>query len=306
MLTVEGLHVRAALFRSIRRFFYEKGFLEVDTPVRAPLLLPERHISPVASDGWFLQPSPEQFMKRLLARGCRKIFQICPCFRAGERGNRHLTEFTMLEWYRVDSDYRDLMRDCEELLSYVLDELAADDRLRSLLDRSCLRTGTVERPWERLSVAQAFARHCPETVDQALATERFDELLVEYVEPHLGRNGPAFLVDYPAVCASLARLKANDESVAERFELYINGMELANGFSELTDGVRQRARFIEELAILEHQDGQQRKMPETFLRDLSAIDTAAGIAFGLDRFLMLLLSVPCIDQAVSFGPDELG
>lgn len=305
MLTIEGLHLRAALFRSIRSFFYEKGFLEVDTPVRAPVLLPERHISPVASDGWFLQPSPEQFMKRLLARGCPAIFQICPCFRAGERGRRHLTEFTMLEWYRLGGDYHDLMRDCEDLVCCVLDELAADERFRPLLDRSCLRTEFVGAPWQRLSVAQAFARHCPETVQQALATGRFDELLVEYVEPYLGRHGPAFLVDYPAACASLARLKANDESVAERFELYINGMELANGFSELTDAARQRARFAEELAILEHQGGQQRKMPETFLRDLSAIDTAAGIAFGLDRFLMLLLSVPSIDQAVSFGPDEL-
>lgn len=305
MLTVEGLHLRAALFRSIRSFFSEKGFLEVDTPVRSPVLLPERHISAVACDGWFLQPSPEQCMKRLLARGCTTIFQICPCFRAGERGRRHLPEFTMLEWYRVGSDYRDLMRDCEDLVCYVLDDLAGDDRFRQLIDGSCFRTGSVAPPWERLAVAPAFARHCPETLEQALAADRFDEVLVEYLEPHLGRSGPVFLVDYPAACASLARLKPDDESIAERFELYIDGLELANGFSELTDTVRQRARFVEELAVLEKRSGHRREMPETFLRDLSAIDAAAGIAFGLDRFLMLLLSVPSIDQAVSFGPDDL-
>ena len=305
MLTVEGLHLRAALFRSIRHFFHEKGFLEVDTPVRAPVLLPERHITPVASDGWFLQPSPEHCMKRLLARGCRTIFQICPCFRAGERGSRHLFEFTMLEWYRVDGDYRDLMRDCEELVRYVLDDVAADGRFHRLLDRSCFRTGAAPPPWERLGVDQAFARHCPETMQQALAADRFDELLVEHIEPHLGRNGPVFLVDYPTACASLARLKPDDESTAERFELYIDGMELANGFSELTDSAQQRVRFAEELAALGARDGHHREMPETFLRDLSTIDAAAGIAFGLDRFLMLLLSVPSIDQAVSFGPDDL-
>ncbi|MBE0585804.1 MAG: EF-P lysine aminoacylase GenX [Desulfofustis sp.] len=305
MLTVEGLHLRAALFRSIRTFFFERGFLEVDTPIRSPVLLPERHISPIACDGWFLQPSPEQCMKRLLARGCRTIFQICPCFRAGERGRRHLTEFTMLEWYRLDSDYRDLMSDCEALVNFVLDDLAGSDHFRQVIGRSCFGTGDAAAPWERLTVGEAFARHCPETVDQAMATNRFDELLVEHIEPHLGLRGPVFLTDYPAACASLARLKPSDQAVAERFELYIRGVELANGFSELTDAAQQRARFVEELNYLEEQTGCRRQMPEAFLNDLSAIDTAAGIAFGLDRFLMLLLSVPTIDQAVSFGPDEL-
>jgi elongation factor P--(R)-beta-lysine ligase len=304
MLTVEGLHLRAALFRSIRRFFFEKGFLEVDTPLRAPVLLPERHISPIACDGWFLQPSPEQCMKRLLARGCRTIFQICPCFRAGERGRRHLTEFTMLEWYRLDSDYRDLMRDCEELVSFVLDDLTSRGPFRQVIDRSCFGTGHAALPWERLPVGEAFARYCPVTVEQAVAAYRFDELLVEHIEPVLGLRGPVFLVDYPTACASLARLKPDDQTVAERFELYINGLELANGFSELTDATQQRARFVEELNCLEEQTGNRREMPETFLRDLSMIDAAAGIAFGLDRFLMLLLSVPTIDQAVSFGPDD--
>ncbi len=305
MLTVAGLHLRAALFRSIRRFFYEKGFLEVDTPVRVPVLLPERHITPIACDDWFLQPSPEQCMKRLLARGCRTIFQICPCFRAGERGSRHLSEFTMLEWYRVGGDYRDLMRDCEELVCFVLDDVTASDRFRQLLDLSFFQAEHVAPPWERLTVNQAFARYCPETMEQAVAADRFDELLVEYIEPHLGRSGPVFLVDYPAACASLARLRPDDESIAERFELYIDGMELANGFSELTDAVQQRARFDEELAAVEERDQHYRQMPETFLDDLSKLDAAAGIAFGLDRFLMVLLSVASIDQAVSFGPDDL-
>lgn len=305
MLSLEGLHVRAALFRSIRRYFHQRAFLEVDTPIRYPVLLPERHIIPVPSETWFLQPSPEQCMKRLLARGCENIFQICSCFRADERGRCHLTEFTMLEWYRRGGDYLDLMADCEGLVNHVLDDLGGRKQYRELLDRSCFGTTRVEPPWERLSVGDAFRRYCPEPVETVLAGKRFDEMLVEHVEPHLGLTGPTFLVDYPAACASLARLKREDQSLAERFELYLGGMELANGFSELTDAVEQRHRFVQELAFLDDQPGRCRELPERFLDELAMIDSAAGVAFGLDRFLMLLLSARTIDDVVSFAPDDL-
>lgn len=304
MLNSHGLHIRAALFRLVRSFFHQQGFLEVDTPVRQPLLLPESNIVPIASDSWFLQTSPEQCMKRILAREAQNIFQICPCFRADERGARHLEEFTMLEWYRIDGDYSDLMADCQSLVLHVVESLLQQARHQEYVARSCFGTMALRADWERITVADAFSRWSPLPLSEALASDRFDEIVAINIEPHLGLEAPAFLFDYPAVCASLARLKEDDTSVAERFELYINGMELANGFSELTDGDEQRLRFEEELDRIERRDGVRPKMPENFLTDLGQLDRAAGIAFGLDRLLMLLMSAPSINEVVSFSPDD--
>ncbi len=302
-MNLQGLHVRAALFRSIRSFFHREHFLEVDTPVRQPVLLPESNILPVQADSWFLQPSPEQCMKRLLSRGCRKIFQICPCFRAGERGRHHLEEFTMLEWYRLDSDYQDLMTDCEKLLRHVFFELSHAEQSCAAINGSRLGTMSLDEPWERLSVAQSFDKFSPVRLKSALLDDRFDEMIVEHIEPHLGRSRPTFLFDYPAECASLACLKPGDASVAERFELYIGGLELANGFSELTDADEQRSRFLKERELLQPQH-RNMPLPEKFLADLASIKKAAGIAFGLDRLLMLLLSEQSIEQVVSFSPAD--
>lgn len=306
MLTIEGLHLRAALFRSIRNYFHDLGFLEVDTPIRYPVLLPERHIVPVRSGSWYLQPSPEQCMKRLLSRGCSAIFQICPCFRGEERGRHHLPEFMMLEWYRKGGNYRDLMTDCEGLIHHVLAQLGTESVSDDLLVTSPLNPVTLRPPWERITVADAFDRYCPESVAVALAKDRFEQLLVEYIEPNLGVERPCFLVDYPAECASLARLKRDDPAVAERFELYIAGIELANGFTELTDADQQRARFVLELPLDDGKNDNDRRLPERFLEELPLIGSAAGIAFGIDRFLMLLLSAESIDAAVSFTPEALG
>jgi lysyl-tRNA synthetase class 2 len=301
MLSLEGLHVRGALFRSIRSFFHSQNFLEVDTPVRQPVLIPESNIQPIQAGNCFLQSSPEQCMKRLLARGCRKIFQICPCFRGNERGRHHLEEFTMLEWYRVAGDYHDLMVDCEKLLQHVFTELSGDSQTGRGVSGSCLGTMTLDEPWERVSVGESFRKYSPVALNTALSEDRFDELLVEYIEPHLGFSRPTFLYDYPAECASLSRLKPGSDDVAERFELYIEGVELANGFSELTDPEEQRNRFLMERDLLGPQFGDM-KLPERFLEELAGIEKAAGIAFGIDRLLMLLLSERSIDQVVSFSP----
>ena len=290
--------------RLVRRFFHQQGFLEVDTPVRQPVLLPESTIRPLTSATWFLQTSPEQCMKQLLARSQVNIFQICPCFRADERGNRHLEEFTMLEWYRIDGDYVDLMTDCRALLCYLKESLIARAEFRDILARSCLGTMPVDSEWERVTVAEAFARWGSLSLAAALESDRFDELAVIEIEPHLGLHTPTLLHDYPADCASLARLKKDDLNLAERFELYINGMELANGFSELTDAAEQRQRFEEELDRIEQRDGARPPMPEKFLEDLEKLDRAAGIAFGLDRLFMLLLSAESINEVVSFSPDD--
>ena len=206
---------------------------------RAPA--PELHIDAVAARAdWFLQTSPELCMKRLLAAGYPRTFQISHCFRAGERGSRHLPEFTMLEWYRAETDYRTLMDDCETLIARVAAELVPGRRR--------LRQGRkvdLTPPWERITVREAFARYAPLTVEGALRQDRFDEIMVSSIEPHLGGEHPVFLYEYPAVLGALARVKPDDPGLAERFELYIASLELANAFSELTDAAEQRRRFEE-------------------------------------------------------------
>lgn len=306
MLDIHGLHLRAALFRLVRSFFHQQGFLEVDTPIRQPLLLPESNLVPVGSSAWFLQTSPEQCMKRILAREGHNIFQICSCFRAEERGARHLEEFTMLEWYRIEADYSALMDDCRSLVNYLIESLKQQNRFRDMVARSWFGTNPIDSEWERLTVADAFVRWATMPLDKALESERFDEIIALDIEPYLGVQSPTLLCDYPARCASLARLKKDDANLAERFELYIDGMELANGFSELTDSNEQRIRFAEELDRIEQRDGIRMPMPEKFLADLERLDRAAGIAFGLDRLLMLLMSATSIAEVVSFSADDLG
>jgi len=305
MLDLQGLHIRAALFRFVRDFFSERDFLEVDTPIRQPVIIPEANIVPIMADGQYLQTSPELCMKRLLAAGCRKIFQICPCFRKDELGRNHLEEFIMLEWYRIDADYRHLMLDCEELLQYVVLRFAAQfPEVGKQHGAAAAPLRLLSAPAERLTVAEAFDRFAPVTVDQALQQDIFEEMLVEYVEPQLGKSGPSFLVDYPRELASLAKVDPKRPEVAERFELYLAGIELANGFSELTDTAEQRKRFEKEIDNIRHQQGREQSMPKRFLSDLGQLKRAAGIAFGLDRLFMLLLAKETIHGVVSFNPAD--
>ena len=300
MLDLRQLQRRAALMQAIRRFFVERSFLEVDTPVRIPTPAPEAHIEPEMSGAWFLQTSPELCMKRLLAQGCTSLFLICRCFRRAERGDRHLPEFTMLEWYRTGCDYRDLMADCEQLLLFLVDCLEIG---------TTIRVGThsvsLQPPWQRLTVGEAFQRYSPQALDDALAAGTFDEMLCTSIEPRLGTAGPVFLYDYPITLGSLARRKQTDPEVAERFELYIGGLELANGFSELTDPGEQRHRFVRERETIQSLGRQPGPMPESFLTALKRLEEAAGIALGVDRLAMVLWNLATVDAAVPFTPEEL-
>ena len=287
---------RGAIFNRIRAFFQEKGYLEVETPFRIPAPAPETHIDAIPSAGWFLHTSPELCMKRMLAAGYQRIFQICRCWREGERGVRHLSEFTMLEWYRAGADYIDLMDETEALVKAA----AAAGRLRYRgLDID------LALPWERITVAEAFRLYggCP--VAEALETGRFDEIMVERIEPRLGITRPSFIYDYPPCCAALARLKKGDAGVAERFELYIGGLEIANAFSELIDPVEQRARF--QVAAAERASHGKPPYPvaEKFLAALASMPESAGIALGLDRLVMVLLDAERIDEVVAFTTEEL-
>jgi lysyl-tRNA synthetase class 2 len=292
----QALVERGAIFSRIREFFQGKGYLEVETPFRIPAPAPEAQIDAIPASGWFLQTSPELCMKRMLAAGYSRIFQICRCWRDGERGVRHLSEFTMLEWYRADADYLLLMDETEELVKHA----AAADSISYRGERIEL-----SGPWERITVADAFLRYAGTSMWQALAEGTFDELMVERVEPNLGLARPTFIYDYPASCSALARLKPSDPTVAERFELYIGGLEIANAFSELIDPVEQRARFIAEAAERAAQGKTAYPMPEKFLAALDEMPEAAGIALGLDRLVMVLLDAESIDDVVAFTTEEL-
>lgn len=288
------------MIQAIRQFFIDRGYLEVETPHRIPAPAPEIHIDALPSGAWYLHPSPELCMKRLLAAGYEKIFQICRCWRQGERGRLHLPEFTLLEWYRSDCDYLGLMEECEELIRTVALVLGMGRSLRFQgigIDLSA--------PWERITVRDAFKRYATVTAEEALSRDRFDETMVEAIEPRLGVGAPTFLYDYPSQRASLARLKADDPETAERFELYLAGLEIANGFTELNDPVEQRKRFDEEGAMRRALGKAPYPTPERFLLELETMPPSAGIALGIDRLTMIFLDRATIDDVVAFTPEEL-
>jgi lysyl-tRNA synthetase class 2 len=288
------------MVHAIRDFFVRRGYLEVETPALIPAPAPELHIDAVPVGRCYLHTSPELCMKRLLAAGYERIFQICKCFRHGERGRLHLPECTILEWYRAGAEYRDLMTQCEALIRSVARELGFSQILEyqgSAIDL----TG----PWERITVSEAFRRYAFVTVQESMANGRFDEVMVEAVEPHLGSPKPTFLYDYPVPMAALARLKPEDARFAERFELYMGGLELANAFSELTDPEEQRTRFQQEKARRMELGKETYPLPEKFLAALDLMPEAAGIALGIDRLTMIFSDRATIDEVVAFTPEDL-
>jgi len=296
----DNLYLRARIIRSIRSFFNDGDYLEIDTPIRIPAPAPEAHIDAVAAGDQYLQTSPELCMKQLLAAGYPRIFQICKCFRQGERGRKHLPELTMLEWYHAGGDYVGLMEQCEELVRYIVRRLEGH---KNLVYRN--RPIELAKPWRRLPVAEAFEKYGSVTMAEALATDRFDEVMALEIEPNLGGQGPLFLYDYPARHGALARLKPGNPFLAERFELYIAGIELCNGFSELTDAAEQRDRFKNEQDLRQSLNKPLYPLPEKFLAALDDMPAAAGNALGIDRLVMLFADAGNIDDVVAFTPEEL-
>ena len=293
--------LRAGINQSIRRFFTDNGYIEVETPILIPAPAPEVHIDAIrAHHDAFLQTSPELCMKRLLAAGYPKIFQISRCFRAGERGDFHLPEFTLLEWYHAGIDYQDLMVECEALILFIAHELGLGKTFEY-----CGKFISLEKPWDRLTIQEAFKRFSSITLEDALTLDRFNEVMVEDIEPQLSLGKPTFIYDYPAALASLARTKETQPEFAERFELYMGGLELANGFSELTDADEQSQRFDEDLKIRKSMGKSTYPIPKKFLKDLVKMPPSAGIALGMDRLVMLFSNTTRIDDVVSFTPEEL-
>jgi len=295
-----ALRLRALMVQAIRDFFVGRGYLEVETPVLIPAPAPELHIDAVSAEGGYLHTSPELCMKRLLAAGYEKIFQICRCFRQAERGMLHLPEFTILEWYHANMGYEGLMTECESMVRHVANELGFSEKVE-YRGREIDLIG----PWERITVCDAFDRYTPLTLQESMDKGRFDEMMVKVIEPRLGSPKPSFLYDYPASMAALARLKSENNQFAERFELYMGGIELANAFSELTDQEEQRTRFQYEAAERKRLGKDVYPVPEKFLSSLEAMPESAGIALGIDRLAMIFSDSARIDEVVAFTPEEL-
>lgn len=295
-----NLKIRARTVQAVRAFFIEKDYLEIETPCRIPAPAPEEHIDAQISGSWYLQTSPELCMKRILASGYPRIFQICKCFRQNERGSRHLPELTMLEWYTIKTDYFDMMDQTEDLIGYVAENIVSGNRLVYQGDKIDLK-----KPWPKISVKQAFERFTSTTLEKALSENLFEELMTAEIEPNLGRKKPVFLCDYPVSFAPLAMAKPDNPSLAQRFELYIAGLELCNAYTELTDPKEQRKRF--EIERRKRYDLGKRvyPMPEKFLESLEFMPEASGNALGIDRLVMLFTDATKIDDVVAFTPEEL-
>jgi len=238
-------------------------------------------------------------MKRLLAAGYGNIFQICHCFRKGESGQLHNPEFAMLEWYRLGADYARIIEDSERLVLAVARDLGTGESLEYQGCKISLTT-----PWPRITVEEAFRRWAGWNPLESHDPIRFDIDLVEKVMPCFPQDRPTVLTDYPAVYASLARLHPDDATVAERAEVFIGGLELANAYSELTDGEELRNRFRVENDRLKAAGYAKLPLPRRFLGAMAHLPACGGIALGIDRLAMLFCDARSVDEVIAF-PHEL-
>lgn len=305
--TLDALRLRAELYQHIRSFFQQRDVLEVETPLLGLAASTDLHLASLSVDAEnkFLQTSPEFAMKRLLAAGSGAIYQICKAFRSGESGRRHNPEFTMLEWYRPGFDHFDLMDEVALLLQQLLGE----------------------RPVRKLSYRDAFngvlgadPHHCHVDVLAQLGQQHtgyvatsdddrdtlLDLLMSQVIEPTLGRGELTFIYDYPASQCALAKLAIDAEGIqiAERFELYVDGVELGNGYHELTDGKEQLRRFNADLHKRASNNLPAVPVDQRLVAALdSGLPDCAGVALGLDRLLMLMAGVDSIRAVIAFPAD---
>ncbi|HWG72262.1 MAG TPA: EF-P lysine aminoacylase EpmA [Steroidobacteraceae bacterium] len=310
--TLSALRRRAAMLAGAREFFAKRGVLEVETPLMSAAAVTDPQIESLATrvSGLaapsYLCTSPEYAMKRLLAAGSGDIYQICKVFRDGERGRWHNPEFTLIEWYRLGMDDAALMSEVELLIG----ELLAPDRRLGAAERLSY-SAALQRHAEvdayaasDAALAAAAARHgivCHADLDR---DARLDLLMGLIVGPQLGRGRPSFICDYPASQAALARLKPGSPPVAARFELYLDGIELANGFHELTDAAEQRARFTRDLELRRARGQVQPPPDERLLAALeSGVPDCAGVALGFDRLVAIALGAARLADGMTFTID---
>ena len=310
---VTALERRAAMLAEVRAFFAERGVMEVETPLLSSETTLDLHLEPLSStvdapgiDGrrMYLQTSPELAMKRLLATGSGSIYQLCKAFRGGERGRWHNPEFTILEWYRVGWDVHRLMREVAALIETLLAGsrrmapavyVAYADLLRrhAGIDPHDASTGALRRAVED--------SRSPVDTTGLDRDDLLSRLFGERVEPRFAPDRVTVVFDYPASQAAMARLNAADPRTAERFEAYVGGIELANGYGELCDPAEQRQRLERDLANRRRTGRPLAPMPSRFLAALeSGLPACAGVALGFDRLLGLELGAESIDEVVSF------
>ncbi len=307
----DRLRARAELLRRVRRFFDARGVMEVCTPVLSraagtdPAIEPlrTRYTGPQYPEGLelYLQTSPEFPMKRLLAEGSGPIYQLAQVFRDGEYGSRHNPEFSMLEWYRPGFDHHQLMDEVAELVTICLEERLDEEKI-AYVDLFLEHLGIHPLDADLAELRAAASQRGLEAEGVSDRDEWLDLFMSLVIGPRLGRDKLTFVYDYPASQASLARLNPRDSRLASRFELYFRGVELANGFHELTDAVEQRRRFEEDNRKRERR--RQRRLPldENLLAAMeSGLPDCAGVALGLDRLLMLSLNASCLDDVLSFS-----
>jgi elongation factor P--(R)-beta-lysine ligase len=325
------LAARAAVSRAVRAWFDEQGFTEVETAILQVSPGNETHLHAprtelVASDGAratrYLRTSPEFACKKLLAAGQTKIFELARVFRDRERGDLHLPEFTMLEWYRADATYDAVMADCVVLVAHAAqatgigrfsfrgrtaDPFAEPELLTvaGAFERFAgvdLLATVVDGKGDRAKLAAAVGQQV-RLKDDDTWSDIFSKVLVEHVEPRLGHGRLTVLFEYPVPEAALARAKPSDPRVAERFEVYACGVELANGFGELTDAREQRRRFLEAMDEKQRRYGERYPLDEDFLDAVEMMPEASGVALGFDRLVMLASGAVRLDQVVWTPPE---
>jgi lysyl-tRNA synthetase class 2 len=307
--TLAALTLRAGMLTAVRGYFAARGVLEVETPILSAGAVTDPHIDSLSTriagrpNPWFLSTSPEFPMKRLLAAGSGDIYQVCKVFRDAEIGRWHNCEFTMIEWYRLGFDDHALMSDVEALTALLLAPHRRLDPAERLTYAAALRrhAGVDIHADSDTTLEQAAAAHgidCPAGLDR---DAKLDLLMGLVVGPRLGRDRPCFICDYPASQASLARLKPGLPAVAARFELYLDGIELANGFHELANAAEQRARFTQDLAVRGARGQAQPPMDERLLAALQAgLPDCAGVALGFDRLVAVALGAAGLAEAMAF------
>ncbi len=310
---METIRARARLYTRLRDFFLARAVLEVETPVSSRTATVDPNIdSFVTRDGRWLQTSPEFPMKRLLAAGSGAIYQIARVFRVDEAGRFHNPEFSLLEWYRPGFDHRQLMDEVEALLRHV--GVDAPARLERITYREAFRRHVGIDP-ELTSNAQLEAAcaallsgGAPTPAPSNVIARRdffLDLLMGHVVGPALGCGQPEFLLDFPVSQAALARIRDDDPPVAERFELFWQGIELANGFHELSDADEQRRRFEQDRACRAEQGREAPPFDAHLIAALaSGLPDCAGVALGLDRLLMLLLNLDNVGDTLAFDDER--
>ena len=282
---IDILNTRAKIISAVRSFFESEHFVEVETPIRTPAPLPEQNIDALKCGNLYLATSPEPYMKRLIAGGMDKIFQITKCFRSGEKGKKHNVEFTMLEWYRKDAGYLKLIDDAKNLLDFVCGKINHDK---------------IFSEWEIVSLDDAWENITGEKLDDNPNGFEFDKTMVEKIEPELNKNHPVVITDFPAIFSPMCKQKNDNPFRAERLEIYFNGFELANGCSEQIDKKIQIKRLRDEQTERRKMKKDVYPWPGEFVDSLDSMPPSAGMALGIDRLVMCLCGADNIEDVLTF------